>query len=90
MRPARLAFTQVPSVITAFKRGALIGAKRGRKFFAIPTGFGAARGRRGSGKKAMHMTPTQMLASGHPFLRPFRSGRGFVWRLPLRQGEQTG
>nr|WP_281419416.1 DUF6441 family protein [Falsiroseomonas tokyonensis] len=31
-----------------------------------------------------------MVASGQGFLRPFRSGRGFVWCLPLRQGAATG
>ncbi len=31
-----------------------------------------------------------MVASGQGFLRPFRSGRGFVWCLLLRQGNQTG
>ena len=38
----------------------------------------------------MRVTPAQMVASGQGFLRPFQSGRGFVWCLPLRQGEQTG
>ncbi|MDI3341815.1 MAG: DUF6441 family protein, partial [Sphaerobacter sp.] len=80
----------VPNVIDAFERGALIRAKGGRKFLAIPTGFNAARGRRGRGEKGLRVTPAQMLASGQGFLRPFRSGRGFVWCLPLRQGEQTG
>jgi hypothetical protein len=27
---------------------------------------------------------------GQAFLRPFKSGRGFVWCLPLRAGEQAG
>jgi len=80
----------VPNVIDAFERGALIRAKGGRKFLAIPTGFNAARGRRGRGEKGMRVTPAQMVASGQAFLRPFKSGRGFVWCLPLRQGEQTG
>lgn len=31
-----------------------------------------------------------MVASGQAFLRPFKSGRGFVWCLPLRQGQGTG
>jgi hypothetical protein len=38
----------------------------------------------------MRVTPAQMVASGQAFLRPFKSGRGFVWCLPLRAGEQTG
>jgi hypothetical protein len=38
----------------------------------------------------MRVTPAQMVASGQAFLRPFKSGRGFVWCLPLRQGAQTG
>ena len=90
LRPAGLVFTKVPNVIDAFERGALIRAKGGQKFLAIPTGFNAARGRRGRGEKGMRVTPAQMVASGQGFLRPFKSGRGFVWCLPLRQGEQTG
>jgi len=90
LRPAGLVFTKVPNVIDAFERGALIRAKGGGKFLAIPTGFNAARGRRGRGEKGMRVTPAQMVASGQAFLRPFKSGRGFVWCLPLRQGEQTG
>jgi len=84
LRPAGLVFTKVPNVIDAFERGALIRAKGGRKFLAIPTGFNAARGRRGRGEKGMRVTPAQMVASGQAFLRPFKSGRGFVWCLPLR------
>ncbi len=90
LRPAGLIWTKVPNVIDAFERGALIRAKGGRKFLAIPTGFNAARGRRGRGEKGMRVTPAQMVASGQSFLRPFKSGRGFVWCLPLRQGAQTG
>ncbi|GIX10727.1 DUF6441 family protein [Elioraea sp.] len=90
LRPAGLVWTRAPDVIDAFERGALIRARGGRKFLAIPTGFNAARGRRGRGEKGMRVTPAQMVASGQGFLRPFRSGRGFVWCLPLRQGEQTG
>jgi hypothetical protein len=89
LRPAGLVFTKVPKVIDAFERGALIRAKGGRKFLAIPIGFNAARGRRGRGEKGMRVTPAQMVASGQAFLRPFKSGRGFVWCLPLRAGEQT-
>jgi len=89
LRPAGLVFTKVPKVIDAFERGALIRAKGGRKFLAIPTGFNAARGWRGRGDKGLRVTPAQMVASGQAFLRPFKSGRGFVWCLPLRAGEQT-
>jgi len=84
LRPAGLVFTKVPNVIDAFECGALVRAKSGRKFLAIPTGFNAARGRRGCGEKGMRVTPAQMVASGQAFLRPFKSGRGFVWCLPLR------
>jgi len=84
LRPAGLVFTKVPNVIDAFERGALIRAKGGRKFLAIPTGFNAARGRRGRGEKGVRVTPAHMVASGQAFLRPFKSGRGFVWCLPLR------
>ena len=36
------------------------------------------------------MTPAQMVASGQAFLVPFKNGGGFVWALPVRQGEQVG
>lgn len=90
LRPAGLVWTKAPTIIDAFERGALIRAKGGRTFLAIPTGFNAARGRRGRGDQSLRVTPAQMVASGQAFLRPFRSGRGFVWCLPLRQGAQTG
>jgi hypothetical protein len=89
LRAAGLVWTKTPLVIDAFERGALIRAKGGRKFLAIPTGFNAARGWRGRGDKGLRVTPAQMVASGQAFLRPFKSGRGFVWCLPLRAGEQT-
>ncbi len=90
LRPAGLVFTKVPTIIDAFEQGSLIRPKGGGKFLAIPTGFNAARGRRGRGEKGMRVTPAQMVASGQAFLRPFKSGRGFVWCLPLREGERTG
>ncbi|HEV7266149.1 MAG TPA: DUF6441 family protein [Falsiroseomonas sp.] len=90
LRPASLVWSKTPLVIDAFERGALIRPKGGGRFLAIPTGFNAARGWRGRGDKGLRVTPAQMVASGQGFLRPFRSGRGFVWCLPLRQGEQTG
>jgi len=89
LRAAGLLWSKAPNIIDAFERGALIRAKGG-KFLAIPTGFNPARGRRGQGGAGMRVTPAQMVASGQAFLRPFRSGRGFVWCLPVRQGEQTG
>jgi hypothetical protein len=82
LRPAGLVWTKTPTIVDAFERGALIRA-RGAKYLAIPTGFNAARGQRGRGGKGMRVTPAQMAASGQAFLRPFRSGRGFVWCLPL-------
>jgi hypothetical protein len=90
LRPAGLIWTKVPNVIDAFERGVLIRAKGGRKFLAIPTGFNAARGRRGRGAKGMRVTPAQMVASGQAFLRPFKSGRGFVWCLPLYEARGIG
>ncbi|WP_240048419.1 hypothetical protein [Crenalkalicoccus roseus] len=73
--------------IDAFERGALIRPKGGGKFLAIPTGFNRQGGRRGA--KAQ-VSPAQMVASRQGFLRPFTSGRGFVWCLPVRQGERSG
>jgi Family of unknown function (DUF6441) len=89
LRAAGLVWTKVPNVIDAFERGALIRARGGR-YLAVPTGFNAARGRRGRGDKGLRVTPAQMVDSGQGFLRPFRAGRGFVWCLPLREGAQTG
>ncbi|WP_135470747.1 DUF6441 family protein [Crenalkalicoccus roseus] len=90
LRPAGLVFTKLPNVIDAFERGATIRPKGGGRFLAIATGFNAARGWRGRGDKGLRVTPAQMVASGQGFLRPFRSGRGFVWCLPLRHGAATG
>lgn len=87
LRPAGLVFTKVPAIIDAFERGALIRPKGGGKFLAIPTGFNRQGGRRGAKPR---VSPAQMVASGQGFLRPFASGRGFVWALPVRQGERVG
>ena len=83
---AGIVWTKVPSIVDAFERGATIRARGGR-YLAIPTGFNAPQGRRGRG---LRVTPQQMVASRQAFLRPFRSGRGFVWCLPVRQGERIG
>jgi hypothetical protein len=90
LRAAGLVWSKTPLVIDAFERGALIRPKGGGSFLAIATGFNAGRGWRGRGDKGLRVTPAQMVASGQAFLRPFKSGRGFVWCLPLRQGEGTG
>jgi hypothetical protein len=87
LRPAGLVWTKVPDVIDAFERGALIRPKGGGKFLAIPTGFNRQGRRRGAKAR---VSPPQMVASRQGFLRPFKSGRGFVWCLPVRQGERTG
>jgi Family of unknown function (DUF6441) len=89
LRPAGLVWSKTPVIVDAFERGALIRAK-GSKFLAIPTGFNAARGHRGRGGKGLRVTPSQMAASGQAFLRPFRSGRGYVWCLPLRGATSLG
>lgn len=87
LRPAGLIFTKVPAIIDAFERGSLIRPKNGKKFLAIPTGFNRQGGRRGAKPR---VSPQQMVASGQGFLLPFKSGRGFVWCLPVRQGERVG
>jgi hypothetical protein len=87
LRPAGFVFTKVPAIIDAFERGVSIRPKGGRRFLAIPTGFNRQGGRRGAKPR---VTPQQMVASGQGFLRPFKSGRGFVWCLPVRQGQRTG
>jgi Family of unknown function (DUF6441) len=87
---AGLVWSKVPAIVDAFEKGAMIRPKGGKKFLAIPTGFNAAQGRRGRGAKGMRVTPAQMVASKQAFMRPFKSGRGFVWCLPLKAGEQTG
>lgn len=86
LNAAGLVWSKVPAIIHAFEHGALIRARGGR-FLAIPTGFNAPQGRRGRG---MRVTPQQMIASRQAFLRPFCSGRGFVWCLPVRRGERVG
>lgn len=87
---AGLVWSKVPAIVDAFEKGAMIRPKGGKKFLAIPTGFNAAKGRRGRGEKGMRVTPAQMVASKQAFMRPFKSGKGFVWCLPLKRGENTG
>jgi len=87
---AGLVWSKVPAIVDAFEKGAMIRPKGGRKFLAIPTGFNADRGRRGRGNGGMRVTPAQMVASKQAFMRPFKSGKGFVWCLPLKRGENTG
>jgi len=90
LRPAGLVWTKTPTIIDAFERGVTIRPKGGKKFLAIPTGFNAARGRRGRGEKGMRVTPAQMVASRQAFIRPFKNGKGFVWCLKVRQGQAEG
>jgi hypothetical protein len=90
LRAAGLVWSKAPLIIDAFARGAVIRPKGGGRYLAIPTGYNAALGRRGRGERGLRVTPAQMVASRQGFLRPFRSGRGFVWCLPLRQGAPTG
>jgi hypothetical protein len=87
---AGLVWSKVPAIVDAFEKGAMIRPKGGKKFLAIPTGFNADRGRRGRGNGGMRVTPAQMVASKQAFMRPFKSGKGFVWCLPLKRGENTG
>lgn len=87
---AGLVWSKVPAIVDAFEKGAMIRPKGGKKFLAIPTGFNADRGRRGRANGGMRVTPQQMVASKQAFIRPFRSGKGFVWCLPLKRGENTG
>ena len=87
---AGLVWSKVPAIVDAFEKGAVIRPKGGKKFLAIPTGFNADRGRRGRSNGGMRVTPRQMVASKQAFMRPFKSGKGFVWCLPLKKGEQTG
>jgi hypothetical protein len=89
LRPAGLVFTKVPKVIDAFERGALIRAKGGRKFLAIPTGFNAARGRRGRGEKGMRVTPAQMVASGFSAALQIRARLCLVPATPRRGTGRT-
>jgi hypothetical protein len=86
MNAKGVVWTKAPTIIDAFERGVTIRA-RGSKYLAIPTGFNAPLGRRGRGYR---VSPDQMVASQQAFLRPFSSGNGFVWCLPVRQGERVG
>lgn len=87
---AGLVWSKVPAIVDGFEKGAMIRPKGGKKFLAIPTGFNADRGRRGRANGGMRVTPKQMVASKQAFIRPFKSGKGFVWCLPLKRGENTG
>lgn len=81
LRPAGLVWTKVPNIVDAFERGATIRPIGGSKFLTIPTGFNRVGGRRGGKPR---VTPAQMVASKKAFLRPFKSGRGFLWCLPVQ------
>lgn len=88
---AGLVYSKMPNVVDAFERGALIRPKGGKKFLAIPTGFNAARGRRGRSEKGMRVTPQQMVASKQAFIRPISSTntKGYVWCLPVKRPGDT-
>lgn len=88
---AGLVWSKTPAIVDAFEKGALIRPKGGKKFLAIPTGFNAARGRRGRGEKGMRVTPEQMVASKQAFMRPISgtNTKGFVWCLPIKRPGDT-
>jgi hypothetical protein len=93
---AGLVWSKVPAIVNAFTEGALIRPKGGKKFLAIATGFNLIGGKRRRKKRGeveasnLRVTPKQMVASKQAFMRPFKSGKGFVWCLPLKRGEGTG
>lgn len=63
-RPAVLVWSRMPDVAAAFDRGAPIRAKGG-KYLAFPTGYNAAMGRRGGGRRGgLRVTPQQMMDAG--------------------------
>jgi len=80
LKPAALIYSNMPQIVRAFEEGATIRHKGGR-YLIWPTGFNRTGGRRGGKPR---VTAAQMTASKKSFLRPFKSGRGFLWCLPVK------
>jgi hypothetical protein len=77
-KPAALVWSRMPTVVTAFDRGATIVA-RGRTYMAVPTGYNAIGGRRAGRRGGVRVTPAQMMQAG-------RRGEAFVLPSKSRPG----
>ena len=77
-KPAALVWSRMPTVVTAFDRGAQIIA-RGRKYLAFPTGYNSIGGRRAGRRGGRRITPAQMMQAG-------RRGEAFVLPSKSRPG----
>jgi phage gpG-like protein len=87
LRAAGRVFSQVPEIIDAYTQARSIRGKRGQRL-AIPTGWNAARGRRGRGEKGLRITTAQMAANPSAFvIRAKARPDLLLWCLPVGQGE---
>ncbi len=91
-KPAALVWSRMPTVVTAFDRGATIVA-RGRTYMAIPTGYNAIGGRRSGRRGGLRITPAQMIQAGRrgeAFVLPSRSRPGTtLWCLRVATATGT-
>jgi hypothetical protein len=89
LEPAALVYTNAPRIVEAFANGVTIRA-RNHRYLTFPTGYNAVRGRRqNGGRNGVRVTPQEMISSGKSFLVPFKSGRGYLWCLPLERQQGT-
>lgn len=91
-KPAALVWSRMPTVVTAFDRGATIVA-RGRTYMAIPTGYNSIGGRRSGRRGGLRVTPAQMIQAGRrgeAFVLPSRSRPGTaLWCLRVAAATGT-
>jgi hypothetical protein len=91
-KPAALVWSRMPTVVTAFDRGATIVA-RGRTYMAIPTGYNSIGGRRSGRRDGLRITPAQMIQAGRrgeAFVLPSRSRPGTaLWCLRVAAATGT-
>jgi len=87
LRAAGRLFSWVPVIIDAYTQARTIRGKRGQRL-AIPTGWNAARGRRGRGESGLRITTAQMAANPSAFVvRAKARPDVLLWCLPVAQGE---
>ncbi|MCX8003367.1 MAG: DUF6441 family protein [Burkholderiaceae bacterium] len=86
LRAAGKVFSQAPIIIDAYTQARSIRGRRGQRL-AIPTGWNAARGRRGRGEAGVRITTAQMAANPSAFVvRTKARPDVLLWCLPVEQG----
>jgi hypothetical protein len=93
LKPAALVYSRMPDAVGAHDKGGTVNAKGGR-YMAWPTGYNAAGGRRGAGRRGgLRVTPEQMIAAGRRneafVLRPKSGGDVALWCLRVAGASGT-